>query len=176
MTIAKAEADMNAPQRQDQFFSFNNSYTQLPDRFYTRLPPTPVRSPKLIKLNRELAERLALDPERLTSPEGIEVLAGNRLPVGADPIAMAYAGHQFGSWVPQLGDGRAILLGEVADRIRHEVRHPAQGCRPERPIPEWATAGPLSDRSFASTLSARQWRHLGFPRPGHLPPLSPAKA
>ena len=104
---------MNAPQRQDQFISFDNSYAQLPDKFFTRLAPTPVRAPKLIKLNRNLAERLGIDPDRLTTPEGVEVLAGNRLPAGADPIAMAYAGHQFGTWVPQLGDGRAILLGEV---------------------------------------------------------------
>src|SRR3954464_4669566 len=73
-------------------------------------------SPKLIRLNRELADHLGLDPDWLASPEGVEVLAGRRIPDGAEPIALAYAGHQFGLFVPQLGDGRAILLGEVVDR------------------------------------------------------------
>src|SRR5215207_2263000 len=97
-------------------FNFRNTYTQLPDRFYARVPPTPVAAPRLIKLNRDLALHLGLDPERLASPEGVEILAGKRVPDEADPIALAYAGHQFGHFVPQLGDGRAILLGEVVDR------------------------------------------------------------
>ena len=59
---------------------------------------------------------LGVDPDDLASPEGVEVLAGNRVPEGAEPLAMAYAGHQFGQFVPQLGDGRALLLGEVVDR------------------------------------------------------------
>jgi len=81
-----------------------------------------VASPRLIKLNRPLAVHLGLDPDLLESPEGAEILSGKTLPAGADPIAMAYAGHQFGHFVPQLGDGRAILLGEVIDKdgvIRH---------------------------------------------------------
>src|SRR6187431_553705 len=90
-------------------FGFDNSYARLPDRFFARLPPTPVSAPKLIKLNRQLASDLGLDAEWLASPEGVQVLAGNRLPEGAEPTAMAYAGHQFGNFVPQLGDGRAIL-------------------------------------------------------------------
>ena len=94
-------------------FAFDNTYARLPDRFYARLPPEPVRAPGLVKLNQSLAEQLGLDPQALRSPEGLEVLAGNRVPEGADPLAMAYAGHQFGHLVPQLGDGRAILLGEV---------------------------------------------------------------
>ena len=89
----------------------DNSYARLPDRFYARLAPTPVATPKLVKLNRALALQLGLDPEALASPEGVAMLAGNTLPVGADPIALAYAGHQFGNFVPQLGDGRALLLG-----------------------------------------------------------------
>ena len=97
------------------YFPFDNSYARLPDRFYARLAPTPVSHPTLIKINHPLARHLGLDPEALATPEGIEILAGNRVPDGADPLAMAYAGHQFGGWVPQLGDGRAILLGELID-------------------------------------------------------------
>jgi serine/tyrosine/threonine adenylyltransferase len=95
---------------------FDNTYAQLPTRFYARIAPTPVASPRLVKLNRRLAVTLGLDPDDLASPEGVEMLAGNRVPEGAEPVAMAYAGHQFGHFVPQLGDGRALLLGEVVDR------------------------------------------------------------
>lgn len=100
---------------QTAFFIFDNSYARLPDRFYARLAPTPVAKPMLIKLNRPLAAELGLDADALTNPEGVGVFAGNRLAAGSDPIAQAYAGHQFGGFSPQLGDGRAILLGEVLD-------------------------------------------------------------
>ena len=95
---------------------FDNSYATLPDRFYARVAPTPVAEPRLIKLNVALADELNLDAAWLASSAGIAMLAGTSLPGGADPIATAYAGHQFGQFVPQLGDGRAILLGEVIDR------------------------------------------------------------
>ena len=94
---------------------FDNSYARLPERFYAALPPTPVSTPQLIRLNTGLAETLGLDPDWLQSPEGVAMLAGNHVPEGATPIAQVYAGHQFGGWVPRLGDGRAILLGEVVD-------------------------------------------------------------
>ncbi len=97
-------------------FAFENRYARLPERFYTRLDPTPVEKPGLIRVNAALAHDLGLDPAALASPDGIAILAGNRVPEGAAPLAQAYAGHQFGGWVPQLGDGRAILLGEVTDR------------------------------------------------------------
>lgn len=96
-------------------FAFDNSYARLPDRFFARLAPVPVARPCLVKLNEGLALSLGLDPQALRSPEGLATLAGNRVPEGATPLAMAYAGHQFGGFVPQLGDGRAILLGEVLD-------------------------------------------------------------
>ena len=113
-------------------FPFQNTYAALPDGFFARVAPTPVASPRLIKLNRPLALRLGLDPDRLASPEGIEILAGKRLPDGAEPIAMAYAGHQFGHFVPQLGDGRAILLGEVidVDGIRRDIQLKGSGPTP----------------------------------------------
>jgi uncharacterized protein YdiU (UPF0061 family) len=96
-------------------FAFDNTYAQLPDRFFERLAPVPVAQPWLVKLNGALARKLGLDIAALGSQEGLAMLAGNRVPEGADPLAMAYAGHQFGNFVPQLGDGRAILLGEILD-------------------------------------------------------------
>ena len=113
-------------------FPFQNTYAALPDGFFARVAPTPVASPRLIKLNRPLALRLGLDPDRLASPEGTEILAGKRLPDGAEPIAMAYAGHQFGHFVPQLGDGRAILLGEVidVDGVRRDIQLKGSGPTP----------------------------------------------
>src|SRR6202453_4564156 len=97
-------------------FNFANTYARLPERFYARINPTPVAAPSLIKLNVELARNLGLDPEELATPQGVEILAGNRVAEGSEPLAEAYAGHQFGHFVPQLGDGRANLLGEVLGR------------------------------------------------------------
>src|SRR3954453_5542345 len=111
---------------------FDNSYATLPDRFFARVSPTPVASPRLIKLNTALAEQLRLDAGWLASPDGIGFLAGQQVPPGADPIATAYAGHQFGHFVPQLGDGRAILLGEVVDRAgnRRDIQLKGSGPTP----------------------------------------------
>jgi len=92
-------------------FPFDNSYARLPARFYQRVKPTPVGAPSLIALNQSLAQELGIDEAGLTAA----VLSGSEVPEGAEPLAMAYAGHQFGHFVPQLGDGRAILLGEVVD-------------------------------------------------------------
>ncbi|MBK1732136.1 protein adenylyltransferase SelO [Thiococcus pfennigii] len=94
-------------------FPFDNSYARLPERFYRRLAPVPVAGPRLVALNEALARQLGLAVEALRAPAGLAVLAGNAVPEGAEPLAMAYAGHQFGAFVPQLGDGRAILLGEL---------------------------------------------------------------
>src|SRR6202008_258968 len=113
-------------------FPFEHTYAALPANFFARVAPTPVASPRLIKLNRELAVQLGLDPDQLATPEGAEILSGKRLPDGAEPIAMAYAGHQFGHFVPQLGDGRAILLGEVidADGVRRDIQLKGSGPTP----------------------------------------------
>src|SRR5215471_12385857 len=113
-------------------FPFQNSYAALPANFFARVAPTPVEKPRLIKLNRPLARHLGLDPDQLATPEGVEILAGKALPDGAEPIAMAYAGHQFGQFVPQLGDGRAILLGEVIDKdgIRRDIQLKGSGPTP----------------------------------------------
>ena len=95
---------------------FSNSYARLPEHFFARLSPTPVAKPHLIIFNESLASELGVDTRGLEPEELAAVFAGNVIPPGAEPIAMAYAGHQFGNFVPQLGDGRAILLGEIVDR------------------------------------------------------------
>jgi len=92
-------------------WNFDNSYSWLPSSFFVRVSPVPVADPRLIILNRNLAVTLGLNVNALGAPEGIEVLAGNRTPPGSEPLAQAYAGHQFGHFT-MLGDGRAILLGE----------------------------------------------------------------
>jgi len=125
------QRSLDNPNR-DAAFAFDNSYARLPERFYAKLAPTAVRKPRLVKLNVPLARQLGLDPAWLASPEGVETLAGNKVPKGAEPLAMAYAGHQFGSWVPQLGDGRAILLGELRDAngVRRDIQLKGAGPTP----------------------------------------------
>ena len=103
--------------------AFDNSYSRLPERFYERVAPNPVAAPRLIKVNRKLAETLGMNPDELASSGAVGLLAGNRFPANAVPLAQAYAGHQFGSFVPQLGDGRALLVGEVVgtDGLRRDI-------------------------------------------------------
>src|ERR1700691_2995616 len=113
-------------------FGFENTYARLPERVYARLGPTPVVAPRLIKLNVELARNLGLDPDALGSSRGVEILAGNRVAEGAEPLALAYSGHQFGQFVPLLGDGRANLLGEVVGRdgVRYDIQLKGSGPTP----------------------------------------------
>jgi uncharacterized protein YdiU (UPF0061 family) len=96
-------------------FGFEHSYSGLPEQFHTRVEPTPVPNPQLVVFNRSLAEELGLDADAIER-EAPALFCGNQLPEDANPIAMAYAGHQFGVFVPRLGDGRAILLGELRAR------------------------------------------------------------
>lgn len=93
--------------------SFDNSYARLPERFFAKAMPAQFPAPALIRLNRTLADELGLDSDWLAGPEGLAMLSGQAIAPGSEPIALAYAGHQFGNLVPHLGDGRAILLGEV---------------------------------------------------------------
>jgi len=94
---------------------FQHTYSALPSRFYAPIHPTPVADPRLVVFNTPLARELGLDPEAI-EPQAAALFSGNQLPEDATPIAMAYAGHQFGAFVPRLGDGRAILLGELKTR------------------------------------------------------------
>ena len=95
---------------------FDNSYARLPERFFASAHPLHSPSPALIQVNEELASELNMSVDWLQSAAGLDVISGRQIADGSQPIAQAYAGHQFGNFVPQLGDGRAILLGEVVDR------------------------------------------------------------
>src|ERR1700685_2243773 len=94
---------------------FRSSYARLPDRFFARVNPTPAAKPRLLKFNHALGAELGLDIGGLLAETLAQQFSGNSIPPDMEPIAMAYAGHQFGQFVPQLGDGRAILLGEALD-------------------------------------------------------------
>jgi serine/tyrosine/threonine adenylyltransferase len=113
-------------------FPFDNSFARLPGQFYARQNPVPVKEPRLLALNVPLANELGLDPAALASSEGVDALAGRVAPEGAHPLAAAYAGHQFGHFTPQLGDGRAVLLGEVvgADGQRRDIQLKGSGRTP----------------------------------------------
>jgi len=108
---------------------FINTYVNLGNDFYVRTTPSPVANPALVVFNQALSDALGLSDTCLNSPEGAAILAGNRVPGGAEPLAMAYAGHQFGNFVPQLGDGRALLLGQVAgpDGVHHDIHLKGSG-------------------------------------------------
>ncbi len=110
---------------------FDNTYARLPERFFARVKPSPVRGPQLVKVNVALAELLGIDASTFEAPRGAAIFGGNEVPDGAEPIALAYAGHQFGSFV-QLGDGRAILLGEVVgkDGVRRDIQLKGAGRTP----------------------------------------------
>jgi len=112
--------------------NFDNSYARLPERFYQHQSPVPVTSPAHIRINHDLADMLGIDSEWLDSTDGLQVLAGNAIPEGSDPIATVYAAHQFGNWNPQLGDGRAVLLGEVIskDGNRYDLQLKGSGPTP----------------------------------------------
>jgi uncharacterized protein YdiU (UPF0061 family) len=96
--------------------AFSNSYARMPAQFFVRQAPAKVAQPNLVQWNAALADELGLDADAIAAAGPAALFSGNVVPLGAEPIAMAYAGHQFGNFVPQLGDGRAILLGEVIDR------------------------------------------------------------
>ncbi len=132
---------------------FDNSYARLPDHFYARQPAMPVAAPRLIRLNTTLAEQLGIDPAALT----VDVLAGNTVPEGAEPLAQAYAGHQFGHFTPRLGDGRAILLGEVMDRNgqRRDIQFKGSGPTPfSRHADGRAALGPVLREYIVSEAMA----------------------
>ncbi|WP_170599582.1 protein adenylyltransferase SelO [Ruegeria arenilitoris] len=109
---------------------FDNSYARLPGAFYARQSPEPVRAPRLVAFNDDLAQVLGISPG--DAQDMAQVFAGNTLPDGAEPLAQLYSGHQFGNYNPQLGDGRAVLLGEVVgtDGIRRDIQLKGSGRTP----------------------------------------------
>jgi serine/tyrosine/threonine adenylyltransferase len=154
---------------------FDNSYARLPERFYARVSPAKVRAPRIVKVNHELAAQLGLDASALDSPEGAQVLAGNVVPAGAASIALAYAGHQFGGFVPQLGDGRAILLGEVVgtDGMRRDLQLKGAGPTPfSRRGDGRAALGPVLREYIVSEAMAA----LGIPTTRALAAVSTGEA
>ena len=100
----------------NKIFNFSNTYVKLPENFYQRVDPIPVINPELIEFNSELSNFLNIDSTKINNKNGKLFFSGNIIPEGAMPIAIAYAGHQFGNFVPQLGDGRAVLIGEIIAR------------------------------------------------------------
>jgi uncharacterized protein YdiU (UPF0061 family) len=113
-------------------FAFANSYAALPPQFFVRQDPVPVGAARLIKFNQALAQELGIEYGTFDDGTLAAIFSGNLIPLGAVPLAMAYAGHQFGQFVPQLGDGRAILLGEVIDRsgMRRDIQLKGAGRTP----------------------------------------------
>ncbi len=109
---------------------FDNTYTGLGPVFYSKQAPEPVSKPHMLAFNRDLAQLLGITPSDV--PDMAEVFGGNRVPEGADPLAQLYAGHQFGTFNPQLGDGRAVLLGEVVgtDGLRRDIQLKGSGRTP----------------------------------------------
>ncbi len=111
---------------------FDNSYARLPEDFYSKTNPSPVKSPELIKFNTELAKELGLTGVNPDSLEALNVFSGNDIAEGSEPISMAYAGHQFGGFSPRLGDGRAVLLGEIVapNNTRYDFQLKGSGHTP----------------------------------------------
>jgi uncharacterized protein YdiU (UPF0061 family) len=112
--------------------TFDNSFARLPQQMFTAQTPTAVRAPHMLAVNADLGALLGIDAGWLASDAATQVLSGNAVPDGAAPLAQLYAGHQFGNWNPQLGDGRAILLGEVigTDGIRRDIQLKGSGRTP----------------------------------------------
>jgi uncharacterized protein YdiU (UPF0061 family) len=140
---------------------FDNSYTRLPPGLFTRSTPVPVRHPGVVYLNAPLAAALGLDPGALAEADGAAIFAGNAIPPGADPIAQAYAGHQFGHFT-NLGDGRAILLGEqiAPDGSRHDIQLKGAGrTRYSRGGDGRAALGPM----LREVLISEALHALGIP-------------
>ena len=113
-------------------FAFDNSYVRDLRGLYEPWQAVPASAPRLLALNEELAAQLGVDVDALRAPDGVAVLVGNATPDGASPVAQAYAGHQFGGFSPRLGDGRALLLGEVLDvhGRRHDLHLKGSGRTP----------------------------------------------
>ncbi len=145
-----------------QIFGFDNSFAREMEGFFADIDAEKAPSPKLVALNLNLAKELNLDPEMLKSKEGVEIFAGNLVPSGAHPLAQAYAGHQFGGFSPSLGDGRALLLGEIVDETgrRRDIQLKGSGRTPfSRNGDGKAALGPvLREHLFSEAMHA-----LGIP-------------
>lgn len=146
----------------DLGLTFDNRYARLPEAFYTRLAATPLAQPYLVARSDAAARLLGLAPERLEQPDAVAALAGNRPLAGSEPIAAVYSGHQFGVYVPRLGDGRALLLGEVVapDGARWEVQLKGSGQTPYSRMGDGRAVLRSSIREF---LASEAMHALGIP-------------
>ncbi|TXH05358.1 MAG: YdiU family protein [Nevskiaceae bacterium] len=142
--------------------AFDNRFAQLPPDYYSRVQPTPLPQPHLLHFNTDAAALIDLDPAEATQPAFAEIFAGNRLPTGADPIATLYAGHQFGSWVPQLGDGRAILLGQVRNARGERWELQLKGAGPT-PYSRFADGRAVLRSTVREYLCGEAMHGLGIP-------------
>ncbi len=143
-------------------FAFDNSYARDLPGFYVASQPATVPTPRLLYLNNGLADELGLDAAALQGAEAAALFAGNALPDGAEPIAQAYAGHQFGGYSPQLGDGRALLIGEVIDckGRRRDIAFKGSGRTPfSRGGDGKAAVGPM----LREVLMGEAMHALGIP-------------
>ncbi len=143
-------------------FNFDNTFVELPERLYARVQPRRPTKPRAVIRNHGLAQELGIDVDAFSGPNGIEALSGDRIPEGAAPLAMAYGGHQFGFWVPSLGDGRALLLGEILDRqgSRRDVQLKGSGRTPfSRQGDGRAWLGP----AIREYIVSEAMHHLGIP-------------
>lgn len=143
-------------------FQFDNTYARLPEGFYARVAPAKIPKPELIKWNAELARQLGAQAESLPDRELAEIFTGQKLLPGSEPIALVYAGHQFGHFVHQLGDGRALLMGEIVDPSgrRHDIQLKGSGRTPfSRSGDGKAPLGPV----LREYLVSEALHHLGLP-------------
>ncbi|MCE3264305.1 MAG: YdiU family protein [Pseudoduganella sp.] len=142
-------------------FRFENSFAGLPPAFYTRLLPTPLPAPYLVALSPSAARLIGADPATLAAPESVDLLAGNRIAELSTPVAAVYSGHQFGVWAGQLGDGRAILLGDIAtDEGPMELQLKGAGMTPYSRMGDGRAVLRSSIREF---LCSEAMHGLGIP-------------
>ncbi|HYD10612.1 MAG TPA: YdiU family protein, partial [Acidimicrobiales bacterium] len=140
----------------------DNRRRQVEGAAYSRVAPTPVASPTTLVWSPEVASMLDLDPAVCTTQAFADVFGGNRVPEGADPFAMVYGGHQFGSWAGQLGDGRAIAIGEVVDRDGGHQTLQLKGAGPT-PYSRTADGRAVLRSSIREFLCSEAMFHLGVP-------------
>jgi uncharacterized protein YdiU (UPF0061 family) len=142
--------------------NFDNRYARLPAAFYRRLEPTPLAAPYLVSVSDDAAALLDLDATEIRSEHFLNMLAGNLVPAGAEPLAMLYAGHQFGHFVPQLGDGRAILLGEIVNAKKERWTLQLKGAG-ETPFSRTADGRAVLRSTIREYLCSEAMHALGIP-------------
>jgi len=152
----------DAPLRTLDTLTFDNRYARLPPAFYRKLQPTPLAQPYLVSVSDDAAALLDLDPAEIRGERCLNLLAGNYLPPGADPLAMNYAGHQFGTLVPQLGDGRALLLGEIINARRERWTLQLKGAG-ETPFSRTADGRAVLRSTIREYLCSEAMHALGIP-------------